>query len=284
MSDRGFLLAQRVTKHYAKTFYAASRFLDPKRRRASYAVYALCRLSDESVDAGTGLAGKKRLDEVSRHITQAYERASLDDPLLCAFRRTVLEYRIPKDYFSLLIDGMRMDLTLSRYANFNALYDYCYRAAGVVGLIMLKIFNSNDDPVASDCAVSLGVAMQLTNILRDVKEDAGRGRIYLPQDELARFDVKEEDILARRMTPQMRVLVTYQVDRARSYYARARPGIRLITDENCRRVVRAMATWYAMIIDEICRHGYDVFKRRQRVGALRKLAMIPSILFTRDTP
>jgi 15-cis-phytoene synthase len=280
--DRGFLLAGRITKHYAKTFYGASRFLDKKRRYASYAVYALCRQSDESVDAGAGAAGGHFLDEVATRIDQAYERASLNDPLLSAFRRTVLEYRIPKDYFKILISGMRMDLLESRYANFNALYDYCYRAAGIVGLIMLKIFGSDQDGTASDCAVSLGIAMQLTNILRDIKEDAQRGRIYLPLDELARFGVSEEDMLASRFTPAFRVLMTYQVDRSRSYYAKARPGIRLIADGNCRFVVRAMGTWYEAILDEICRHGYDVFTRRQRVGTLRKLALIPSILFPKE--
>lgn len=280
MLDKGFLEAERITRLYANTFYGASRFLDRERRRASYAVYALCRQSDESVDAGAAQADCARaLDEIAHRIDRAYETPSPAEPLLLAFKETVTRYRIPREHFAALIEGMGMDTRQSRYADFNALYAYCYRAAGVVGLIMLQIFGSKDESAAAESAVAMGVAMQLTNIIRDIREDSLRGRIYIPLDELARFGVNENDITSGRMTEGFKKLIAFQVERARGYYTKAFPGIPLITDRRSRLVARAMGTWYGAILDEIAGQGYDVFSRRARVPALKKIALLPRIFF-----
>jgi phytoene synthase len=280
--DDGFREAQRITRHYAGTFYAASRFLDARSRRAAYAVYAVCRIADESVDAAATAtavgAPAQRLDEVRRSIEGAYGTGHLDNPLFCAFRETVQSFAIPKDYFFTLLEGMRLDTQQNRYTDFNALYEYCYRAAGVVGLIMVKIFGARNERKAAECAVSMGIAMQLTNILRDIKEDSCRGRIYLPQDELKKFGVTEQDIMRGALSQGFRDFVSCQIERCRAYYSRARAGIPLLASRRARIVAQSMGVWYEAILDEIVRSGYDVFSRRASVPLRRKLATLPGIL------
>ena len=172
----GFNQARNITRQHAKTFYFASHALPLAKRKAAYAIYSICRVSDDSVDQPL-LDSQTSLSLVRDQIDRSYAALELDDPLLLAFRKTILQYRIPKVYFNELLNGMAMDLKQTRYATFNELYTYCYRVAGVVGLTMLNVFGFTT-PQAAKYAVKIGVAMQLTNIIRDVKEDFIRGRIF----------------------------------------------------------------------------------------------------------
>lgn len=275
----GFREAEALTKRNAKTFYFASRFLPKEQRLATYAVYAICRISDDSVDEPEGFGNRSGLDQARRDIEAAYGDEALSSAVLLAFRATVRRYQIPKLYFDELLDGMEMDLTKRRYADFDELYRYCYKVAGVVGLIMLSLFGQRD-PRAPEHAVQLGVAMQLTNILRDIKEDLDKGRIYLPQDELARFGISEADLALGKVADRLKDLLAFQIARARDYYARATLGIQMIAAVRSRLVALVMKEIYAGILGEIERNGYDVFSRRAHVSGGKKLRAALRILLS----
>jgi phytoene synthase len=277
----GFRKAKEITSKFARTFYLASFFLPRKKKYASYAVYAICRLSDETVDEDLSLPEKEdKLLRMEEKIKLAYTQGENGDPLLESFRQTVDNYKIPREYFDELIAGMRMDLRIKRYSYFPSLYDYCYRVAGVVGLIMLKVFGYKDT-AAEGYAVKLGVAMQLTNILRDIKEDSLRGRIYLPLEDVERFGVGEEQITACRMNENFKELLRFQIKRCRKYYDDSSAGIGLIDNPASRFVVLCMKEMYSGILDEIEKNDYDVFGRRACVGKLKKIGIILKIILER---
>jgi len=269
----GFRQAKEITKECARTFYAASYFLPEEKKRAAYAIYAICRLSDESVDGSGG-----NLTEIRHDIEAAYGTAALNDPLLCAFRKIISQYAIPREYFDELIKGMEMDLVKNRYENFAELHLYCYRAAGVVGLIMLKLFGAAGQQL-KECAVDLGIAMQLTNIVRDIKEDFSKGRIYLPLDELHRYGVSEDDIAGAVINNNFKALLNFQICRARQYYRNSDAGIRLIPGLGNRLTVLAIRHMYCGILDAVENNRYDVFNRRAYVGKAEKAFAILKILF-----
>lgn len=273
----GFQIAQMITKKCAKTFYFASRFLKQDKRNAAYAVYAICRISDEAVDNAAAGSPEQRLEKLKKNIVDVYNQAIADNAILSAFRQTVEKYQIPQEYFKELIAGMYLDLHKNRYKNFAELSDYCYKVAGVVGLIMLKIFGFNEQK-AKDYAVDLGIAMQLTNILRDIREDFARGRIYLPEDEMADFGVTEADISENRVNDNFKALLKFQIARAREYYTNSKLGIKMIAGANSRFVVCAMTDIYAGILNSIEKNNYDVFSRRAHVGILAKLNTILKII------
>ncbi|MDD5115708.1 MAG: phytoene/squalene synthase family protein [Candidatus Omnitrophica bacterium] len=277
----GFRKAKEITRKFARTFYLASLFLPREKKYASYAVYAICRLSDETVDENISHSDKEnKLRRMEEEIKLAYTQGENGGPLLEAFRQTVDNCKIPREYFDELIAGMRMDLKIKRYSYFPSLYDYCYRVAGVVGLIMLKVFGYKD-AAAEGYAVKLGVAMQLTNILRDIKEDSLRGRIYLPLEDMERFGVSEEQITACRMNERLSELLRFQIERCRKYYDDSSAGIGLIDNSASRFVVLCMKEMYSGILDEIEKNGYDVFGRRACVGNLRKARIILKIILGR---
>lgn len=273
---RGLRLAQDITRHHAKTYYFASRFLPKEKQDPAYIVYAVCRISDEIVDnfEGTSL---NRLSRIKDDIGLAYGDAPLKEDLLLAFRQTVTGFDIPKTYFDELLEGMRMDLTMNRYETFDDLYGYCYRVAGVVGLITLKIFGYRRKE-AEKYAVDLGVAMQLTNILRDIKEDFLRGRVYLPQEELKKFNVSEEQISRGKLDENFKSLLKFQIERARGYYADCESGIPLIADGRCRFAVLCIREIYAAILNSIEHNHYDVFSKRCYVPSWSKAGTAFKIL------
>ncbi|MDP8266231.1 MAG: phytoene/squalene synthase family protein [Candidatus Aceula meridiana] len=276
LAQKGFVQAKAITKQASRTFYFASCFLPRKKRLAAYSIYAICRLSDEAVD-GPQEQKKQSLEDIRQNIQQAYGLIEITDPLLFAFRATVQAHGIPKKYFDELISGMRMDLTKTRYQNFNELYPYCYKVAGVIGLIMLKVFDY-ENIIAEKYAVDLGVAMQLTNILRDIKEDCSRGRIYLPIDELAKQRIHDENIQNNIVDDKFKNLIKFQIKRARSYYVQASYGIDLITDKRCRLVAFLMLELYAGILKKIAENNYDVFKQRACVPSKQKFALLPGLM------
>ncbi len=281
MNDRqlqaGFREAKKITKKFAKTFYLASLFLPKEKKCASYAVYAICRLSDEAVDELTFSNQKENLRKLESNISEAYTEKQLVEPLLLAFRQTINTYKIPKEYFDELIKGMYMDLEIKRYRDFAALYEYCYKVAGVIGLIMLKIFGYKNS-AAEDYAIKLGVAMQLTNILRDINEDLIRGRIYLPQDEMLKFDISEQQLSNSKIDDNLKNLLRLQINRSRQFYNQSLKGIKLIDNTICRFVVLCMREVYSGILDEIEKNNFDVFTKRAHVNKLKRLKIITKIL------
>ena len=271
---RGARLCRRITRHYAKTFYFASSCLPRATRGHAYAVYGFCRWADNGVDDARDRAeAAVRLDEARRALDQAYGHSPEIAPGLRAFRRTVRVREIPRHLFDDLLDGMAMDLDITRYPDFAALDLYCYRVAGVVGLMMTHVLGFTSGRCIPN-ALALGTAMQLTNILRDVAEDFTLGRVYLPQDEMSRFGVTEADLADGRMSDPFRDLIRFQVARARRYYALAEGGIPLLDGDPARLTVRVMGRVYAGILGAIERQDLDVFRRRARVSTPRKLATL----------
>lgn len=266
----GFRKAESITRQYAKTFYFASKFLPAENRLAAYSVYAICRMSDESVDTKNPVSKEEQLTKVRENINAAYYNQLLKNPLLIAFKQTIISYKIPKQYFDDLLCGMSMDLTKNRYKDFDELYLYCYRAAGVVGLIMLKILGSNNT-LAQKHAIELGIAMQLTNILRDIKEDYILNRIYLPQDEMQKFSVSENHICLEKIDSHFKSLLKFQIERARKFYQLSEQGIKMVTTHNSRFVVKLMKEMYASILTSIIKNDYDVFSQRAHINFFQKI-------------
>ncbi len=273
----GFREAKKITKKFAKTFYLASLFLPKEKKDASYAVYAICRLSDEAVDEITFSNQKENLQKLELNISLAYTEKQIDQPLLLAFRKTINTYKIPKKHFDELLKGMYMDLEIKHYPDFAALYEYCYKVAGVIGLIMLKIFGYKNS-AAEDYAIKLGVAMQLTNILRDINEDFIRGRTYLPQDEMLKFNISEQQLSDSKIDDNFKDFLRLQINRSRQLYNQSFEGIKLIDNSICRFVVLCMKEVYSGILDEIEKNNYDVFTKRAHVNKLKKLKIIFKIL------
>ncbi len=270
---RGARACRRITREYARTFYLASHCLPRGTRSHAYAVYGFCRWADNGVDDAPSVEdASRRLEHAREVLALAYDDTPAP-PGLLAFRRTVRERAIPRRLFDDLLDGMAMDLTTNRYANFEALELYCYRVASVVGLMMTHVFGYRH-PRCLPRALALGTAMQLTNILRDVAEDLQRGRVYLPQDELARFGVTEAQLREGRVDDNFRALMRFQIERARAYYDDAEAGIPDLLGRSSRLTVRVMGRLYGGILGEIERLDYDVFRARAHVPNARKLRLL----------
>lgn len=274
---------RRVTQRASKTFYWGSTFLPQPKRRAIWAVYALCRLLDDIVDEAVEPLGprvghltgarepRKELEYWRESLERVYTRGGAGDGQVQLAWTDLLEhYPVPRQPVLDLICGVTMDLEASRYETFDELYVYCYRVAGTVGLLTSPIFGYEDER-ALGYAVDLGVALQLTNILRDVGEDARRNRIYLPQDEMQRFGYSEGDLLEGVVNQAFCDLVRFEMARADEYYLRAQPGIALLSHD-CRLAVRLSATLYRRILDRIHLNDYNVFTRRASVPFKTKLA------------
>lgn len=270
--SRGGRVCRGITRRHARTFYLASHGLPRSVRAHAYAVYGFCRWADDGVDCARDAADAARQLDVAR---DALEAAYGCGPLpagLSEFRKTVRARGIPKRFFLDLLDGMAMDLTIRRYPDFAALDLYCYRVAGVVGLVMAHVFGFRHDRCLPH-AEALGTAMQLTNILRDVREDSDRGRIYLPLDEMQRFGVTEVQIAEGRADDRFEDLMRFEIARSRRYYEEAEQGIPDLIGASSRLTVRLMGRMYAGILDEIERMGLDVFRGRASVPGQRKAAI-----------
>ena len=274
---------RRVTKRASKTFYWGSVFLPRSKRQAVWAVYALCRIVDDIVDEEMNpdtprvghLIGsstpKQELDYWRQSLERVYQRGGAGDNLIQRAWSDVLErYPVPFAPVLDLLDGVEMDLTINRYQSFEDLYLYCYRVAGTVGLLTSPIFGYKEE-VALQHAVDLGVALQLTNILRDIGEDARRNRIYLPQDEMQRFGYTESDLMNGVVNDAFCELLRFQMERANNYYLRSQPGISLLSPDS-RLAIRLSGTLYKGILDRISLNNYNVFTKRASVPLKTKLA------------
>ena len=250
------------------SFYYSFRFLPPERRRAIIALYAFCREVDDVVDEVSD-PGVARLKLAWwRNELAAVFGGTPRHPVALALAPTVAAFQLPQEYFQAVIDGMTMDLDRNRYLDFAALERYCHCVAGVVGLMAAEIFGYVE-PATRAYARDLGVAFQLTNIIRDVGEDARRGRIYLPQDELQSHGVAAADIFQRRVTPAFTALMAQQSARARAFYARALTVLPA-ADRRAQRPGLVMAAIYQALLLRIERDGFYVLDRRIALTPLAK--------------
>ena len=273
-----------ITRFYAKTFYMATRFLPNEKQRSIFAIYGLCRYLDDLVDETVDLMDHSsidisevdaKLDEFKAKLTGVYNGEESDDSILTAFSDTLKKYHIPMSLPFELMDGVRSDLDKNRYANFSELYDYSYKVASVVGLMTSRVFGYSDN-TALEYAVDLGIAMQLTNILRDIGEDLERDRIYLPQDELAMFEISEEELFAGDNSQKFKEFMNFQINRAREYYDKADIGIKMLNKDSRLPVYLARYN-YSRILDKIEENDFSVFNQRAYLNKVEKFAILPKI-------
>ena len=251
------------------SFYYSFMFLPPHRRRAITALYAFCREVDDVVDECQDLQiAATKLAWWRQEVAKLYA-GKPDHPVTQALQPLLSEFAIPQEQLLEIIDGMEMDLQQSRYLDFKALSLYCYRVASVVGLLAAEIFGYQDRKTLK-YAHDLGMAFQLTNIIRDVGEDARRGRVYLPMDELKRFDVSVADILSARHSDNFRKLMEFQIERAEQYYAQAMSSLPA-TDRKTQRPGLVMAAIYRTLLEEIKNDGCLVLNQRTSLTPIRKL-------------
>jgi phytoene synthase len=262
---------QQKTAQSGSSFYYSFLFLPPQRRRAITALYAFCREVDDVVDEVRDPAvARTKLAWWRREIQSVFGGAP-QHPVAQALVPVVRDHALEAGQFQTVIDGMSMDLEQVRYVDFAALEHYCHRVAGVVGLMSAAIFGATQT-ATNGFARDLGIAFQLTNIVRDVGEDALRGRIYLPQEELARFGVPPSQLLKREFTDAFGALMAFQVNRAREWYDRA---LRQLppADRRSQRAGLVMAAIYRALLNEIERDGYRVLDRRIALTPLRKFGI-----------
>ena len=263
---------QRVTRENARNFYYTFRPMPYEKRRAMYAVYAYCRLCDDIADGELPLDEKYRGFEGVRRNLQAREPSGEYAPMYRALHDTARRFDIPYRHFEEILEGVEMDMVKSRFADFDELREYCYKVASVVGLVCIRIFGYTA-PEAEEYAVDMGIALQLTNILRDVKEDAERDRIYIPQDEMASFGYTEPELKGGALTDGFRALMAHQTERARRYYGSSRRLFPLISPD-ARACPELMHATYGGILERIEQSGYNVFERRIGLSRGEKLLLL----------
>ena len=263
---------QQKTAASGSSFYYSFMFLPKHKREAITALYAFCREVDDVVDECTELkVAQVKLAWWKDEIQNLYKGKPIH-PVTKALQPFVHSFHLSEEHFIEIIDGMEMDLNFNRYEDFKQLQLYCYRVASVVGILSAQIFGFENRKTLK-FAHDLGLAFQLTNIIRDVGEDARRNRIYLPLDELARFGVTEEDILRSRESDAVKQLLEFQIERAESYYDRALNELPA-EDRKSQRVGLIMAAIYRTLLREIKADGAEkVLNSRTALGTLRKLSL-----------
>jgi phytoene synthase len=263
-----------VSRREARNFYYGFILLPPEKRAGIYAAYAFSRRADDAVDGDDPM--EDRLAAVAGLRAQLDAAVAgtppPDDAVLVALADTIRRFAIPREHFDALLDGVEMDLTVSRYADDDALRVYCDRVAGAVGLVSLHIFGF-EDPAAARHAEDLGVGMQIVNIMRDVAEDAARDRIYLPADAMAAHGVTEAQIKAGAATPGFRALMAEQGARAHAFIARGERLLPLL-DRRSRMCVAMLSGLYRQILTEIEARDYDVMGGRIALSGSQKLALM----------
>ncbi len=293
---KAYDVCRRITFTHAKTFAFASRFIPRAKRNACYAVYAFCRYVDDVIDVAMEQGDLSMSDALTviaqwqsdldalyaglntESAASITERDAERNSILLAWEDTLKQYSIPRNLPNELIEGVLMDTTITRFATFEELRNYCYKVASVVGLMTSEIFGYSNS-VALHHAVDLGIAMQLTNIIRDVKEDAERGRIYLALEDMEKYGVSENDILTSTFTPDVQRLLTDYVTRARQLYTSANKGIPYL-DRTSRPTVMLMSRNYEHILDVVEGMNYNVFLGRARTSLATKLASLPAAVAT----
>lgn len=267
-----YAYCERLARREAGNFYHAFRLLPRPQRRALCALYAFMRVADDLSDDPGPEAGRRAALTGWRSALNHALAGQPSHALHPALADTVTSYHIPRQYLHDVIDGVCMDLDTTRYATFDDLYKYCYRVASAVGLACIHVWGFDRDEAKAH-AEAAGIAFQLTNILRDLAEDADRGRVYLPQEDLRRFGYTEEQLQQREQDEHFRALMRFEVDRARSYYEASQPLEALLRPPG-RAVFRVMSQTYRGLLEEIERRDFDVFRERVRLSRWRKLAFV----------
>jgi phytoene synthase len=263
---------QRLAHREAGNFYHAFRLLPGPQRRAMCALFAFMRVADDLADTPPpGVEPRAALAEWRRQLDAALA-GDYRHELHPAFHHTVQTYGIPRQYLCDVLDGVEMDLEPVAFPKFDDLYRYCYRVASAVGLACIHIWGFRDEK-AKTYAESAGIAFQLTNILRDLKEDAARQRVYLPGEDLQRFGYSATQLAQGTRDEQFRTMMRFQVERARHYYDAAGPLLPLL-DRHGRAVFLVMLRTYRGLLDAIEQRDYDVFSGRIRLSRWRKLGMV----------
>ncbi len=273
---------RRVTKENAKNFYYAFLTLPGAKRRAIYASYAFCRLCDDIADEEMPLEQKRSQLAETRRLLAEMSEGRADGPVFSALEDASRFYSIPVRHFEEVIEGVEMDLTWDRFQNFDELRNYCYKVASAVGLICVEIFGYSD-PRVREYAVDLGLGMQLTNILRDMKEDAQIGRIYLPRDDLDSFDYPESDLVRGKVNDAFRGLMAHQVQRARSYLDSGRRLVPLVSPQ-ARACPAVLAGVYGTVLDRIEASGFDVYRERIGLRTGEKILLMAKLWLTSLIP
>ncbi len=283
---QAYIECRTITREHAKTFYMATRFLPNKKQRGIFAIYALCRYIDDLVDEAEDLVSKKMLDYEGIHrqldswkkkLEDTYKGKRHDNPILIAFSDVLRSYEIPIELPFELMEGVCMDLYKKRFETFDEVYDYSYKVASIVGLMTSEVFGYYSED-ALGYAVDLGIAMQLTNILRDVGEDLKKDRIYIPKEELDRFGISEKDLFAHKKNDAFYELMKFQIQRARDYYERSDKGIPLLMEDSRLPVYLARYN-YSRILDKIEDNDYNVFEHRAYLNATEKISILPRIIY-----
>jgi phytoene synthase len=264
--DQSYQYCRLVARSRAKNFYYSFVLLSSQQRKAMCAIYAFMRYCDDLSDEPG--ASRTAVERWQADMEEALLGRFSDHPVWPAFHHTVRRFGIPHEYFRQMIAGISSDLQPRTLQTFEELYQYCYQVASVVGLTIIHIFGF-DTRSALPLAEKCGVAFQLTNILRDIREDAERGRIYLPADDLERFEVSAEDLRAGKRTPQFLALMQFEAARARSYYEESRPLLDLVHPRS-RSSLWALISIYSNLLDRIVETNYDVFTRRVRLSLFEK--------------
>jgi phytoene synthase len=293
--EKAYKYCESVTKNHAKSFYFAAKFLPKSKQKPIYALYALCRHVDDEVDEAEvrseaeAIAAvnnwKAKLDKIYETRTQKVRsEGEVEDQslktkdqnlVLLAWSDLLENYKIAQNLPLELMTGVLQDTHTKRYETFEELYVYCYRVASTVGLMSSEIFGYSGEKTL-EYAEALGIAMQLTNILRDVKEDAAMDRIYLPQEDLRKFSVKESQILAGEMNENFVEMMNFQIERARKYYTKAEQGIPFL-EKDTRFTVLLAARLYSKILNQIEKQNYNVFSKRAHINFRQKVFSIPNI-------
>lgn len=281
--DAAYDLCRRITKAEAKNFYYAFRTLPTVKRRAIYAAYAFCRLCDDISDED--LSREERLEGfhgVRESLAQARQRG-FDEPVFAALGDAATRFGIPWEHFDEIVTGVEMDLDITRYETFEDLREYCHKVASVVGLVSIRIFGHDEHPEVETYAIDLGLAMQLTNILRDIKEDAGRDRVYIPQDELRSFGVSESDLTNGVVNGPFRELMRFQVGRAREFFESGRKLIPLL-EPDARACTAVLIGVYGSVLNRIEAADYDVFSKRVSLSTGEKLVTMAKLWMMSRVP
>lgn len=284
--EEAYESCRQITQEYAKTFYLGTLLMPPEKRRAIWAIYVWCRRTDELVDgARAQFTTEATLDDWEADLESIFAGHPVHD-VDVALVDTLNRFPIDIEPFRDMIAGQRMDLYRNRYETFEELELYCYRVAGTVGLMSAAVMGVDTtgrtapwdrdkglpNPIPE--AIALGIANQLTNILRDVGEDARRGRIYLPLEDLARFNYTEEDLMNGVVDDRWRELMKFQIRRARQFFAQSEVGIRQLS-RDARFPVWSALMLYRQILDAIEANRYDVFTKRAYVSSTRKFLSLP---------
>src|SRR5512134_3828338 len=271
---KAYKQAEKITSQHSKSFYFASGLLPEEKRSAVRALYAFCRTVDDIVDESSDGERDAQLD----YWRTMVETASFadNDLVAAAWADTLSRYHIPRHYALQLIDGVARDLCQIRYQTFEELATYCYGVASTVGLMSMYIVGFNH-PEAVPYAIKLGVALQMTNILRDVGEDYRNGRLYLPREELITFGIPEAEIAEGRLSDRWRQFMKFQIERTRQLYRDSWAGVRMLEREG-QLAVGAASIFYQGILDDIEQHDYNVFERRASLSTWGQLSRIPALM------